>query len=158
LIGSGRQRNIIAKLNAAPHSHCPPMLRHTRSCLKFTTCSTTVRHWLVHQRCRPVIHRIMRLAVLRISGIASHFAPQIQANAMQQHFRISLIAMQNNDTHVTVNAGDRCTAIESRVITVARLDRRTYMVSNYAACLIRSSVRRHCITKTPSRVNTSSST
>jgi len=34
--------------------------------------------------------------VLRISGIASHFAPQIQANAMQQHFRIALIAMQNN--------------------------------------------------------------
>ena len=35
-------------------------------------------------------------SVLRISGIASHFAPQIQANAMQQHFRISVIAMQNN--------------------------------------------------------------
>jgi len=34
--------------------------------------------------------------VLRISGIASHFAPQIQVNAMQQHFRIALIALQNN--------------------------------------------------------------
>jgi len=32
--------------------------------------------------------------VLRISGIASHFVPQIQANAMQQHFCITLIAMQ----------------------------------------------------------------
>ena len=28
--------------------------------------------------------------------IASRFAPQIQANAMQQHFRIALIVMQNN--------------------------------------------------------------
>jgi len=36
------------------------------------------------------------LPVLRISSIASHFAPQIQANAMQQHFPIALIAMQNN--------------------------------------------------------------
>jgi len=35
-------------------------------------------------------------SVLRISGIASHFVPQIQANAKQQHFRIALIAMQNN--------------------------------------------------------------
>jgi len=36
------------------------------------------------------------LPVLQISGIAAHFAPQIQANVMQQHFRIALIAMQNN--------------------------------------------------------------
>jgi len=41
-------------------------------------------------------------AVLRTSGIASHFAPQIQANAIQQHFRISLIAMQNNARIITL--------------------------------------------------------
>jgi len=64
------------------------------------------------------------IAVLRISGIASHFAPQIQANAMKQHFRIALIAMQKthglslyHNTCVIVNAGNRRTAIVSRVIT-----------------------------------------
>jgi len=33
--------------------------------------------------------------VLWISGIASHFAPQIPANAMQQNFCVAIIAMQN---------------------------------------------------------------
>jgi len=44
--------------------------------------------------------------VLRISGIASHFAPQIQANAMQQHFCIALIAMQNNARIITLSSAN----------------------------------------------------
>ena len=45
-------------------------------------------------------------SVLRISGIASHFAPQIQANAMQQHFRITLIAMQNNARIIALSSAN----------------------------------------------------
>jgi len=44
--------------------------------------------------------------VLRISGIASHFAPQIQANAMQQHFRIALKAMQNNAQIIALSSAN----------------------------------------------------
>jgi len=44
--------------------------------------------------------------VLWISGIASHFAPQIQANAMQQHFRIALIAMQNNAQSIALSSAN----------------------------------------------------
>jgi len=44
--------------------------------------------------------------VLQISGIASHFAPQIQANAMQQHFRIALIAMQNNARVIALSSAN----------------------------------------------------
>jgi len=44
--------------------------------------------------------------VLRISGIASHFAPQIQANAMQQHFCIALIAMQNNARVIALSSAN----------------------------------------------------
>jgi len=40
------------------------------------------------------------------SGIASHFAPQIQANTMQQHFRIALIAMQNNARVIALSSAN----------------------------------------------------
>ena len=74
------------------------------------------------------------------------FAPQIQANAMQQHFRIALIAMQNNARIITLSKhachGKRRrppTAIASRVITLPISPASTvapYMKSNYAARLI----------------------
>ena len=44
--------------------------------------------------------------MLQISGIASHFAPQIQANAMQRHFRIALIAMQNNTRVIALSSAN----------------------------------------------------
>jgi len=44
--------------------------------------------------------------VLQISGIASHFALQIQANAMQQHFRIAPIVMQNNAQIIALSSAN----------------------------------------------------
>jgi len=48
----------------------------------------------------------MLLPVLQISGIASHFALESRANAMQQHFRIALIAMQNNARVMALSSAD----------------------------------------------------
>jgi len=50
--------------------------------------------------------KALSLPVLQISCIASHFAPQIQANAMQQHFRIALIAMQNNARVIALSSAN----------------------------------------------------
>jgi len=54
-----------------------------------------------------------RRTVLQISGIASHFALQIQANAMQQHFRIALIAMQNNARVIALSSANLPLTFES---------------------------------------------
>jgi len=66
---------------------CVIMSFHVNVLVQFWVLA--IKYW---QQCVrvPLMH-----SVLQISGIASHFAPQIQANVMQQHFRIALIAMQN---------------------------------------------------------------
>jgi len=61
----------------------------------------------VHRNpCQGLMESMWLRTVLRISGIASHFAPQIQANAMQQHFRIALIAMQNNARIIALSSAN----------------------------------------------------
>jgi len=61
----------------------------------------------VHSTADNILVRVVEcLTVLRISGIASHFAPQIQANAMQQHFCIALIAMQNNARIIALSSAN----------------------------------------------------
>jgi len=69
-----------------------------------TTDSETTEQYLTFVWSRFLISVLVFVSRDYELGIASHFAPQNQVNAMQQHLRIAQIAMQTNARIITLSS------------------------------------------------------